>query len=228
MGGGFPSSLFTNTLLIGATAFPSLEQSSLPHDLSLGGDDENPIALCCKSISSTRIFNEHTKENRGSHWHPSSLRPRTVGGHSDGPASDIRPHLRQWPAEMSVGSASPERCPSKARKSIVLALRRSQHYKRVARSRRSRLTCPSKARKSIVLALRRSQHYKRVARSRRSRLTAADADFSKPRDEEEGDPAQGHSLRLVVRSGGEALQPGAVRLPCQIPVTESVVAPGNP
>jgi len=197
LGGGFPSSLFTNTLLIGATAFPSLEQSSLPHDLSLGGDDENPIALCCKPISSTRIFNEHTKENRRSDWHPSSLRPRTVGGHSDGPASDIRPHLRQWPAEMSVGSASPERCPSKARKSIVLALRRSQHCKR-------------------------------VTRSRRSRLTAADADFSKPRDEEEGDPAQGHSLRLVFRTGGEALQPGAVQLPCQVPVTESVVAPGNP
>src|SRR6267154_2229133 len=97
LGGGFPSSLFTNTRLIGATAFPSLEQSSLPHDLSLGGDDENPIALCCKPISSTRIFNEHTKENRRSDWHPSSLRPRTGGGHSDGPASDIRPHLRQWP-----------------------------------------------------------------------------------------------------------------------------------
>ena len=139
LGWGFPSSFFTNTLLIAATAFPSLEQASLPHDLSLGGDDENPIALCCKSISSTRIFNEHTKENRGSDWHPGSLRPRTVGGHSDGPASDIRPHLRQWPAEMSVGSASPERCASKARKSVVLALRRSQHYKRVARSRRSRL-----------------------------------------------------------------------------------------
>jgi len=108
LGGGFPSSLFTNTLLIGATAFPSLEQSSLPHDLSLGGDDENPIALCCKPISSTRIFNEHKKENRGSDWHPGSLRPRTVGGHSDGPASDIRPHLRQRPAEMSIGPASPE------------------------------------------------------------------------------------------------------------------------
>ena len=196
LGGGFPNSFLTNSVSIVVTAFPSPEQSSLPHDLSLGGDDENPIALCCKSISSTRIFNEHTKENRRSDWHPSSLRPRTVGGHSDGPASDIRPHLRQWPAEMSVGSASPERCPSKARKSI--------------------------------LALRRSQHYKRVARPRRSRLTAADADFSKPRDEEEGDPAQGHSMRLVFRTGGEALQPGAVQLPCQVPVTESVVAPGNP
>jgi hypothetical protein len=35
-------------------------------------------------------------------------------------------------------------------------------------------------------------------------------------------------MRLVVRTGGETLQPGAVRLPCQVPVTESVVAPGNP
>src|SRR6266403_109781 len=61
-----------------------------------------------------------------------------------------------------------------------------------------------------------------------SRLTGAGADFSKPRDEEEGDPEQGHSMRLVFRTGGEALQPGAVRLPCQVPVTESVVAPGNP
>jgi hypothetical protein len=139
LGGGFPNSFLTNSVSIVVTAFPSPEQSSLPHDLSLGGDDENPIALCCKSISSTRIFNEHTKENRGSDWHPSSLRPRTVGGHSDGPASDIRPHLRQWPAEMSTGPARPERCASKARKSVVLALHRSQHYKRVARSRRSRL-----------------------------------------------------------------------------------------
>jgi hypothetical protein len=42
---------------------------------------------------------------------------------------------------------------------------------------------------SVVLALHRSQRDRHVARSRRSRLTAADADFSKPRDEEEGDPA---------------------------------------
>src|SRR6266550_6267289 len=119
LGGGFPSSLFTNTLLIGATAFPSLEQSSLPHDLSLGGDDENPIALCCKPISSTRIFNEHKKENRGSDWHPGSLRPRTVGGHSDGPASVIRPHLRQRPAEMSIGSASPRLLPCSSMESTT-------------------------------------------------------------------------------------------------------------
>src|SRR5712664_4398380 len=101
-GGGFPNSFLTNSVSIVVTAFPSPEQSSLPHDLSLGGDDENPITLCCKSISSTRIFNEHAKENRRSDWHPSSLRPRTVGGHSDGPASDIRPHLRQWTARGDV------------------------------------------------------------------------------------------------------------------------------
>ena len=35
-------------------------------------------------------------------------------------------------------------------------------------------------------------------------------------------------MRLAFRSGGEALQPGTVRLPCQVPVTESVVASGNP
>jgi hypothetical protein len=97
LGCAFPSSFLANSLSIAATAFPPLEQASLPHDLSLGGDDENPIALSFKSISGARIFNEHTKENRGSDWHPGSLRPRTVGGHSDGPASDSRPLLRQWP-----------------------------------------------------------------------------------------------------------------------------------
>jgi hypothetical protein len=30
-----------------------------------------------------------------------------VGGRSDGPASVIRPYLRQWPVEMSIGPASP-------------------------------------------------------------------------------------------------------------------------
>jgi len=49
--------------------------------------------------------------------------------------------------------------------------------------------CQTKARSSVVLALRRSQHYKLVARSRRSRLTGAETDFSKSRDEEEGDLA---------------------------------------
>jgi hypothetical protein len=94
-------------LLGAATAFPSPGQASLPRDLSLGGNDENTVALFCKSKSGTRIFNEHTKENRGSDCHPNGLRPRTVGGRSDGPASVIRPYLRQWPVEMSIGPASP-------------------------------------------------------------------------------------------------------------------------
>src|ERR1700674_624449 len=89
--------------LFGA-AFPSLGQASLPRDLSLGGNDENAIALSCKSKSGTRIFNKHSKENRGSDCHPNGLRPRTVGGHSDGSPSVIRPHLRQWPVEMSTGA----------------------------------------------------------------------------------------------------------------------------
>ncbi len=98
LGCAFPSLFLTITLSIAATAFPSLEQASLPHDLSRGGDDENPIALSCKSSSDTRIFNEHTKENCDSDWRPNNLRPRTVGGHSNGPASDVRPLLRQWSA----------------------------------------------------------------------------------------------------------------------------------
>jgi len=78
-----------------ATAFPSLDQASLPRDLPLEGDDENAIALFCKSIPGARIFNEHTKKNRRSDCHSNGLRPRAVGGHSDGPAPDIRPLLRQ-------------------------------------------------------------------------------------------------------------------------------------
>src|SRR6267143_6590857 len=91
-----------------AAAFPSLGQASLLRDRSLGCNDENTIALSCKSKRGTRIFNEHTKENRGSDCHPNGLRSRTVGGHSDGPASVIRPHLRQRPAEMSIAPASLE------------------------------------------------------------------------------------------------------------------------
>jgi len=103
---GFPSSLFTNTLLIGATAFPSWSSLRSRTTLVTWRDDENPITLSCKSISSTRIFKEHTKENRVAIgilavlrfglWEGIQMALRLTSG-----------ALRQWPAEMSTGPARP-------------------------------------------------------------------------------------------------------------------------